>query len=389
MEIQAYKDLQSGETSWWYQGRILFIKRLLSEISILKGRSLDFGAGFGGMHNLVGSYGTPDAFELNPEAVQSCRARGYAKVMTAREEMEKEAPYQLIGAFDVIEHIEDDAEAVRCIYERLSAGGVFIATVPAFSFLWSKHDEVNHHFRRYSLPEITRLFIEAGFVGIQATYWNMMLFPVAFLMRLVGRGGGDALVPSRPVNWMLTRIVQFESLAVPWGTLPFGVGIVIVGRKPGRDAEEPEIKNPPIPWHILIHPVFLFSALCNSRLAHFLSVGSLGALLNLFLTWFFTTFVFGQAQYLDAFIIGIVGNLIFNFTFNTLITFKTKEKHLRRFFGFVTYSLLIAGVQYLTVKAITPLIGISLYLWVIAGVILAFSFLNFAFFKYILFRETR
>jgi putative flippase GtrA len=388
MEVQAYKDLQRGEESWWYRGRIFFIKRLLSGISVPKGRSLDFGSGFGGMHDLVSTYGIPDAFEINPEAAQECCKRGYARVITERDELEKEGPYQLIGAFDVIEHLEDDAAAMRLFHDRLGAGGVMVATVPAFSFLWSKHDELNHHFRRYSLPEITRLFVAAGFVDVRATYWNMTLFPVAFLLRLIGRGGGDALTPARPINWLLTQILRFESFVIPHVALPFGVGIVITGRKPDVSgngfAEESNIS---LPWRVLIHPVFLFSFLCNYRLVHFLSVGSLGALLNLFLTWFFTTFVFGQAQYLDAFVIGITGNLIFNFTFNTLITFKTQKKHLRRFFGFVAYSLLMAGVQYLTVRAITPLIGIDLYLWVIAGVILAYSFLNFVFFKYILFRE--
>lgn len=388
MEAQAYKDLQSGEESWWYQGRIFFIKRLLSGISIPKGRSLDFGAGFGGMHDVVSAYGIPDAFEINPEAAQGCRKRGYTRVMTERSELDKEEPYQFIGAFDVIEHLEDDAAVMRLFHDRLDAGGVLVATVPAFSFLWSKHDKLNHHFRRYSLPEIIRLFTAAGFVDVRATYWNMTLFPEAFLLRLIGRGGGDALTPARPVNWLLTQILKFESFVVPYVVLPFGVSIVIAGRKP--DVSESvfvEGNKAPPPWRVLIHPIFLISFLCNYRLVHFLSVGSLGALLNLFLTWFFTTFVFGQAHYLDAFVIGIVGNLIFNFTFNTLITFKTQKKHVRRFFGFVAYSLFIAGIQYLTVRTITPLIGTDLYLWVIAGVILTYSFLNFVFFKYILFRE--
>lgn len=330
----------------------------------------------------------PDAFEIHPEAAASCKKRGYAKVITEHDELVREPAYDIVGAFDVIEHIEDDTSAARMLYDRLRPGGILLATVPAFSCLWSKHDEENHHFRRYTLPEITRLLAEAGFTDVRATYWNMLLFPVAFVLRLLGRGGGSALTPSRPVNWMLTQVLKFESLAVPYVTLPFGVSVVIVGRKPGGSSSmsSPEEK-PHTPWGIIFHPVYLFSLLCNSRLIHFLSVGSAGALLNLFLTWSFTEFVFGQERYLDAFIIGIVGNLIFNFVLNTLITFKTKTRHARRFMGFVAYSLSMAGIQYYTVKSITPLVGIDWYLLVIAGVILAYAFLNFLFFKHILFRE--
>lgn len=388
METRAYQDLQEGESSWWYQARIAFLRRMLSGMSLPKGRGLDFGAGFGGMCGFMSTLCTPDAFEIHPEAVASCKKRGYAKVITGHDDLIREPAYDIIGAFDVIEHIEDDASVARMLYDRLRPDGVLLVTVPAFSCLWSKHDEENHHFRRYTLPEITRLLTDAGFVDVRATYWNMLLFPVAFVLRLIGRGGGSALAPARPVNWMLTQILKFESLAVPYTSLPFGVSIVIVGRKPsGASAmSSPEVK-PHTPWGIVFHPVYLFSLLCNSRLIHFLSVGSAGAILNLFLTWSFTEFVFGQERYLDAFIIGIAGNLIFNFAFNTLITFKTKTRHARRFAGFVAYSLSMAGIQYYTVKSITPLVGIDWYLLVIAGVILAYAFLNFLFFKHVLFQE--
>jgi hypothetical protein len=96
----------------------------------------------------------------------------------------------------------------RCaLYELLNSGGIFIATVPAFGFLWSNHDELHHHFRRYSVSEVRRLFLDAGFVSVRATYWNMVLFPIAYILHLFGCGGGEALAPPAFVDWMLTASI--------------------------------------------------------------------------------------------------------------------------------------------------------------------------------------
>ncbi len=120
---------------------------------------------------------------------------------------------------------------------------------------------------------------------------------------------------------------------------------------------------------------------------YFFIVGSSGAILNLAVTWTLTTFVFGIERYFTAYIFGIIVNLIYNFTFYSRAVFKTRSRHMWRFFVFVTYSILITFTQALLVKTLTPIIGLELYLLVIASVILFFSVINFFVFKLSIFND--
>ncbi|MFA5745039.1 MAG: class I SAM-dependent methyltransferase [Candidatus Paceibacterota bacterium] len=233
MNTKAYHYLQKGEGSWWYRGREAIAERMLHNLVRTEGaRVLDFGAGYGAMHTLLKKYGSVDAYEVEPTAAEGCRTREYTHVMTVDNELVQTPTYNLIGAFDVLEHIKDDRATLRMLYELLKPNGVFIATVPACRALWSAHDELHHHFRRYSRPEILKLFTDAGFVDVRASYWNMILFPVVYVLRLIGRGGGEGLTPPVFINWILTALLLIESKVVPFLTLPFGVSVVIVGRKP-------------------------------------------------------------------------------------------------------------------------------------------------------------
>ena len=89
--------------------------------------------------------------------------------------------YDVVVAFDVIEHVEDDQKAVSEMYRVCKKGGVVGVTVPAFMFLWSQHDVVNHHYRRYTSTQLESLFKEqTGLQKIYQSYFNSWLFfPIA------------------------------------------------------------------------------------------------------------------------------------------------------------------------------------------------------------------
>jgi SAM-dependent methyltransferase len=87
--------------------------------------------------------------------------------------------FDLVCAFDVIEHVEDDRLAVSEMRRVAKQGGVMCVTVPAFMFLWSEHDVVNHHFRRYTSKILRGLFFEKNTL-IFHSYFNFWLFfPIA------------------------------------------------------------------------------------------------------------------------------------------------------------------------------------------------------------------
>lgn len=137
------------------------------------------------------------------------------------------------------------------------------------------------------------------------------------------------------------------------------------------------------------NPFNIYYYLLNSRLYHFILVGGTGVLLNLGLTIFFAEFVFGRQDYFYAYLIGLFSNLAYNFSLHSLVTFKTQDSHLLRFFIFIIYNLLISGLQAFIIKSTVDILGIDYYILVILGVIGTFFLINFLISKLWLFKNFR
>jgi len=137
----------------------------------------------------------------------------------------------------------------------------------------------------------------------------------------------------------------------------------------------------------LFNPIFLFKFFYKHKYIHFFLTGASGVFINLFFTWFFTTFIFGLKNYFYAYLIGLSANLIYNFTLHIYVNFRTKSKKIKRFIIFILYSLFMSFIQANIIKFLTPIVGLKYYLFVISFVILFFSFFNFLIFKLWLFNE--
>ncbi|OGZ07920.1 MAG: hypothetical protein A3C93_04345 [Candidatus Lloydbacteria bacterium RIFCSPHIGHO2_02_FULL_54_17] len=237
MEKHAFQLLHDAEHSWWYRGRSFVVGRILGRY--LRERRtekiLDLGAGFGGMLPVLKKYGTVTAQEPDAEARERCRAQGYDDVAATEDpELLPKNSFSLICAFDVLEHTPDDGAFLRLIHGLLFDDGSLVLTVPAWQWLWSEHDVLHHHYRRYSRKQLVHLLESAGFRVCYASYWNMLFFfPMAFV-RLLGRSGEGALSLSRPLNALLFAVVLVESLVVPHLSLPLGTGIVVFAEKRGK-----------------------------------------------------------------------------------------------------------------------------------------------------------
>jgi SAM-dependent methyltransferase len=156
MERVVYQQMaELDDRHWWYRARRKIIAELIrrevrpqSDAQIL-----EIGCGTG--HNLamLGGFGHVDGLELDDEARALSEQRLGRKIMSAPLPELAGVPdrhYDLIGAFDVIEHIDDHHAALASIAAKLKPGGKFVMTVPAHQWMWSAHDVVNHHKRRYS-----------------------------------------------------------------------------------------------------------------------------------------------------------------------------------------------------------------------------------------------
>jgi SAM-dependent methyltransferase len=152
--------------------------------------------------------------------------------------------FDLVCAFDVIEHVEDDQIAVNEMKRVLKDNGIIFITVPAFISLWSQHDEINHHFRRYRLNEINGLFkSDKTDNKIFSSYFNFFLFIPIYLFRKLSnllklgekrKGAGSDFETFNPgiINSLLYYIMKSESFFFNLNiSLPFGVSIFYIWKK--------------------------------------------------------------------------------------------------------------------------------------------------------------
>lgn len=151
--------------------------------------------------------------------------------------------FEIITAFDVLEHIHLDVAAIENVNQMLRPGGVFILSVPQHEFLWSRLDEIVMHKRRYSRADMLEKLRQAGFVPERATSYVFALFPLMYLSRLLDRAKGskstneaDELshrVKFSPlVNWLFDKVMYLDEALIKLGlSLPFGGTLVVVARK--------------------------------------------------------------------------------------------------------------------------------------------------------------
>lgn len=147
--------------------------------------------------------------------------------------------FDLVAMYDVLEHLENEISSLKNIHKALRKNGILMITVPAYMFLWSKHDEMVHHKRRYTREDLVRLVASQGYQVERSSYFNTWLFPPIALVRLIRRmcksdvhHQEDKLAnPADWINRILYRVFASEKYLLKLSNLPFGVSILLVARK--------------------------------------------------------------------------------------------------------------------------------------------------------------
>lgn len=238
MERVVYRQMaELDQRHWWYRARREVLAALIRREARppANGRILEIGCGTG--HNLamLSGFGDVDALELDDEARALAEQRLGRSVMTAPlPELAGVAnrSYDLIGAFDVIEHIDDDRAAIASIAAKLKVGGKLVVTVPAHRWMWSAHDVVNHHKRRYSKRALKALIEQSPLKLGRIGYFNSLLFPLAVVERLAsklrGKEDADLTLPAAPLNTALERAFAAERHLIGRLPLPAGLSLFAV-----------------------------------------------------------------------------------------------------------------------------------------------------------------
>jgi len=238
MERSVYQHMaELDERHWWYCARRDVLAALIRHLvkPSADAAILEIGCGTGHNFRMLGEFGLVDALELDDEARAIAEKRLGRAIMSAPLPALAGVPehrYDLVGAFDVIEHIDDDHAALASIATRLKPGGKFVMTVPAHQWMWSAHDTVNHHKRRYSKTGLRQL-IEASPLKLDRLgYFNSLLFPVAVAERMaskaIGKENADLGIPPAPLNAALRRTFAAERHLIGRVPLPSGLSLFAV-----------------------------------------------------------------------------------------------------------------------------------------------------------------
>src|SRR6185436_9427399 len=145
----------------------------------------DVGCGTGANLLMLSRYGDAEGVDISEDALAFCRERGLDHVKQgAGEKLPfEENTFDLVTAFDVVEHMDDDLAGLSEMYRVLRPGGHALIFVPTFMFLWGLQDDVSNHRRRYRLPELQRVLEQAGFEIERTTYANITFFLPILAMR--------------------------------------------------------------------------------------------------------------------------------------------------------------------------------------------------------------
>jgi 2-polyprenyl-3-methyl-5-hydroxy-6-metoxy-1,4-benzoquinol methylase len=246
MQTELYDELHRLEqTHWWFQARrhIVWslVRRYMGEESKRRLRICELGCGTGG--NLIPLAQSHDVVgvECSPEALNYARQELGSRAQFGRLPDEIDLPsasFDVVLMTDVLEHIEDDASSARTALRLLRPGGVVVATVPAYQWLYSRRDAHHHHFRRYGKRRFGALWSAQNAQTLLLSHYNSFLFPPAAIVRLAskivpGRNTvGDLRVPMRPLNHVLAHVMRSESNLLGRVPMPFGLSLVAVVRKP-------------------------------------------------------------------------------------------------------------------------------------------------------------
>jgi SAM-dependent methyltransferase len=237
-ELQTHR---AEDRHWWYRGRRVVIERVVEDLRLpARAQILDAGCGSGRNMVELARHGAVTGVELSQTSACLARERRAGEVVegSVLEMPFEEGRFDLAASLDVIEHLEDDVVALRELRRVVKPGGSLLVTVPAYQWLWSGHDEVNHHHRRYTRRSLQRAGEQAGWQQVRTTYFNSLLLPAAILLRVLDRfsrktteSSLDLWVPPAPLNWLLERPLTLEAtLIARGGRIPAGLSLLAVFR---------------------------------------------------------------------------------------------------------------------------------------------------------------
>jgi SAM-dependent methyltransferase len=239
------------DTHWWFRGRRKIIATLLRPYLRPPARIIDIGSGGGAVAQALLEFGSVTACDIDVRCAASVARRpGMSFAYGTAEAIPfADGSFDLVTAFDVLEHLDDDARALREMSRVARPDGLVAVAVPAYGWLWGRQDEISHHRRRYTGRSLRLAFTAAGLVPRRLTAFNTILFPGIAAVRITRRvaqrlfGGGQTPDPAglqsdfsmtKPgrINDLLAATFSAEAALLGVVDLPIGVSLMAIAQRP-------------------------------------------------------------------------------------------------------------------------------------------------------------
>jgi SAM-dependent methyltransferase len=234
--------VQSGSSSiqqpdyWWYRARTHLLQAALGDFLDSPRRLLDVGSADGPSVSWMQGAHERFAIDLDPRGL----VPGSGVCASALALPFGDGTFDVVGAFDVIEHCDPEAQAVSELARVLRPGGRLLASVPAYQWAWSDHDVRAGHHRRYTQRRIVRAVEGAGLTVLRSTYGFAGVFPMFAAERVARRLRGRSAEPqglpqvSPAMDRVLTGLSATEARLLRRVDLPFGSSVFLAAEKPAR-----------------------------------------------------------------------------------------------------------------------------------------------------------
>ena len=244
MEDDLYREMDSLENHfWWFVARrkviLHLIQRFLDEGDVRERVACDIGCGCGALLAELDKFMKTIGVDRSSTARSFCEQKGLEVIAGA---LPDDVPCSdnscdVVILSDVLEHIDEDRQAVERVVDILRPGGLLVCTVPAYPWLWTRRDEFHHHFRRYRYDQFAALFADLPLKAEIFSYYNTILFPLMLTGRLLRKAAGsdraeaDLSVPPSWINAGLRSCFEAEKHLLPHCSMPFGGSLISVHRK--------------------------------------------------------------------------------------------------------------------------------------------------------------
>ncbi len=222
---------------WWYDARAELLEVVLGPHLGRPRRVLDVGSADGPSVGWMAGAGHRITLDIFPDGLRPGEGVcGSATALPFADEA-----FEVVAAFDVVEHCADEALALSELTRVLAPGGRMLLSVPAYQWAWSDHDVRAGHHRRYTRPRLVGAVEVAGLRVERATYAFAAVFPMFAaergLRRLRRRAGAPppAGLPqlSSATDTLLRRLTRIDARALSRVDLPFGSSVLLAAVKPG------------------------------------------------------------------------------------------------------------------------------------------------------------